>query len=262
MTLTASPSAPADAPVPAPAPAPTAYDEPDGVAARGTVVVLTGRGETPAAYARLGRRLAADAYRVRVVATDLDDLAGVERVVAELLATPAPDGAVQPRVLLGSDAGANVASRLAARRPELVDALVLAGVVLPRELPAATDAWDDELEARSACPAYRRVIGEDDGFARGRLGDALPAEVSGDALFAGSLPTLVVHGDADPLTPVDDVVSLVADGANVRTAVVAGGRHDVLNDVNHRSAAATVVLFLESLRLGADLPTIVAPAAP
>ena len=52
----------------------------------------------------------------------------------------------------------------------------------------------------------------------------------------------------------------VADGSRARAAVVAGGRHDVLNDVDHRSVAATVVLFLESLRRGADLPTIEAPA--
>jgi hypothetical protein len=35
-----------------------------------------------------------------------------------------------------------------------------------------------------------------------------------------------------------------------------GGRHDVLNDALHRTAAATVVLFLERLRLSADLPPI------
>lgn len=255
MTLTASPRTLLS---------PTTYDEPDGVAARATLVVLTGRGETPAGYARLGRRLAADAYRVRVVATDLDDLDAVEAAVVDALGGAAPDDVVRPRVLLGSDAGANVAARLAGRRSDLVDALVLAGVVLPGPGAAAADgpstSWDDELETRSACPAYRRVIGEDTGFVRGALETDLPAEVAGDDLFAGDLPTLVLHGEADPLTPVDDVLSLVADGSRARAAVVAGGRHDVLNDVDHRSVAATVVLFLESLRRGADLPTIVAPA--
>jgi hypothetical protein len=37
---------------------------------------------------------------------------------------------------------------------------------------------------------------------------------------------------------------------------IAGGRHDVLNDVTHRTVAATIILFLERLRLGADLPEI------
>ena len=35
-----------------------------------------------------------------------------------------------------------------------------------------------------------------------------------------------------------------------------GGRHDVLNDALHRTAAATVVLFLERLRLSPELPAI------
>ncbi|GAB3075427.1 alpha/beta hydrolase [Nocardioides zeae] len=256
MTLTASPRSLLS---------PTTYDEPAGVAARATLVVLTGRGETPAGYARLGRRLSADAYRVRVVATDLGDLDAVEAAVTDALGGTAPDDVVRPRVLLGSDAGANVAARLAGRRPDLVDALVLAGVVLPGPRTAPSTAapaarWDDELETRSACPAYRRVIGEDSDFVRGALEAELPGEVAGDDLFTGDLPTLVLHGEADPLTPVDDVLSLVADGSRARAAVVAGGRHDVLNDVDHRSVAATVVLFLESLRRGADLPTIVAPA--
>lgn len=46
----------------------TEYDDhfaPQGLRVRGTVVVVPGRGETRATYGRLGRRLAADAYRVR-----------------------------------------------------------------------------------------------------------------------------------------------------------------------------------------------------
>jgi hypothetical protein len=49
-----------------------AYDEPAGVAARGTVLVAAGRGETVEVYGRFGRRIAADGYRVRV----LPDVAG------------------------------------------------------------------------------------------------------------------------------------------------------------------------------------------
>jgi hypothetical protein len=36
---------------------------------------------------------------------------------------------------------------------------------------------------------------------------------------------------------------------------IADGRHDAFNDITHRTAA-TVILFLERLRLGADLPPI------
>jgi hypothetical protein len=41
-----------------------------------------------------------------------------------------------------------------------------------------------------------------------------------------------------------------------RLVTIAGGRHDVLNDVTHRTVAATIVLFLERLRLGAKMPEI------
>ncbi|MEV4800143.1 hypothetical protein AB0K18_09005 [Nonomuraea sp. NPDC049421] len=43
------------------------HHAPEGLRTRGTVIVVPGRGETRATYARLGARLAYDAYRVRVV---------------------------------------------------------------------------------------------------------------------------------------------------------------------------------------------------
>jgi len=66
---------------------------------------------------------------------------------------------------------------------------------------------------------------------------------------------LVLHGTADVVTPVEDAIGPYAGRARIR--LVEGGRHDILNDLSHRSVAATIVLFLESLRLGADLPDIV-----
>ncbi len=74
------------------------------------------------------------------------------------------------------------------------------------------------------------------------------------------MPTLVVHGSDDPLTPLEDAVAPFRGAPSTRVLVVEGGRHDVLNDVTHRSVAATIVLFLERLKLGADLPEIIRPA--
>ena len=45
----------------------TDHQAPPGLRTRGTVIVVPGRGEGSATYQRFGRRLAADAYRVRVV---------------------------------------------------------------------------------------------------------------------------------------------------------------------------------------------------
>ena len=238
---------------------PTAWDEPEGVAPRGTLVVLTGRGETAAAYGRFGRRIAADAYKVRVVELDLDDLSAATERVHELLRDPSLPA---PRVLVGTDAGATYAAVLAQDGQHAIDGVVLAGLALPGEAASAEQSWDDELETRTACPAHRRVISEDTSFERGSLHRDLPAVWAGFRPRPSGLPTLVVHGSADPLTPVDHALAPFRGAPSVQTWVVEGGRHDVLNDVTHRSVAATIVLFLERLRLGTDLPTIVRQVAP
>lgn len=233
-----------------------AWDEPEGVAARGTLVVLPGRGETAAAYGRFGRRISADAYRVRVVHPGRGGLAEVRAAVAEVLAD---ETLPAPLVLVGSDTGAAYATVLAVET-ERVDAVVLAGLVLPG--PAAgtgeqTGDWEGELEARTACPAHRRVLSEDPGFERGALAAPLPAGWDELRLAPSGKPTLVVHGSADPLTSSQDAFEPFRGVPRARLRLVVGGRHDVLNDVSHRSVAATVVLFLESLKLGGDLPVIV-----
>ena len=227
-----------------------AWDEPTGATPRGTVVVLTGRGETPRAYERLGRRLSADAYKVRAVVVDLDDLDATRAVVQDLLDDQALPS---PRVLLGSDAGATLA---AAWADDLaVDGAVVAGRALPGS--TAVLGWEGELEARSACPVHRSRLVDEEVLRPGALGRDLPASWEGPRLSAPVTPTLVIHGTADPVTPVEDAVAPYDGSPQVVVRLVEGGRHDVLNDVSHRSVAATVVLFLESLRLGSDLPAVV-----
>lgn len=255
--MTSTLAAPTSAPAPSHLAAPvSAWDEPEGVAARGTLVALTGRGETAAAYGRFGRRISADAYRVRVVTVDLDDLGAAHEEVHALLAD---DSLPAPRVLVGADTGATFASVLAQGGQHALDGLVLAGIALPGASTSetSTQSWDAELETRTACPAHRRVITEDRGFDRGALGRELPQAWDDFAPAPSGLPTLVVHGRGDPLTPVADALAPFRDHPATQTWVVEGGRHDVLNDVTHRSVAATVVLFLERLKLGSDLPGIV-----
>ena len=237
-----------------PATSTAAWDEPEGVAARGTVVVLTGRGESAAAYGRLGRRISADAYRVRVVELDLDDLGGAREAVRDLLVDPDLPG---PRVLLGTDTGATFGAVLAEGGQHALDGVVLAGLALPGASGAPAGDWDAELETRTACPAHRRVLDADPAFTRGSLRRDLPAAWDGYVPTPSGLPTLVLHGSDDPLTPVEAALAPFRGAPLVHTHVVEGGRHDVLNDVSHRSVAATVVLFLERLRLGADLPVVV-----
>src|SRR5579859_5309156 len=129
------------------------WTEPDGVAVRGTLVVIPGRGEQPAHYERFGRRISADGYRVHAVADPTADAELASAQVAEQLAGPAP------RVLVGSDTGALFAVGLAAAgQIPGIDALVLAGLPAvngaPSAGPAAT-SWDEELDSRTACPTHR-----------------------------------------------------------------------------------------------------------
>ena len=99
------------------------WTEPDGIAVRGTLVVIPGRGEQPAHYERFGRRISADGYRVHAVTDPTVDAELTASQVADQLAGPAP------RVLVGSDTGALFAAGLAAsgQVPGL-DAIVLAGL--------------------------------------------------------------------------------------------------------------------------------------
>jgi len=246
-------SDPQTTPTPAPTTSAIAFDEPAGVAARGTLILLTGRGESAAAYGRFGRRISADAYKVRVVEVDLDDLGATHDRVHTLLAD---DTLPAPRVLVGTDTGATYAAVLAQDGQHDADAVVLAGLALPGEA-TADQGWDEELETRSACPAHRRVLSEDTAFERGALQRDLPSAWTGYRPGPSGRPTLVLHGSDDPLTPVDAALAPFRGAPATQTWVVEGGRHDVLNDVTHRSVAATIVLFLERLKLGADLPVIV-----
>ncbi|WP_062645740.1 alpha/beta hydrolase [Streptomyces maremycinicus] len=235
------------------------YHGPEGLRVRGTVVVVPGRGETRATYARFGRRLAADAYRVRVV--DGPDLAtedpaaapdGFAARIAEAVGSTAPEGeAVRPVVLVGADSGAAAIAALlgrgagaAAGRP---DALVVAG--LPGRTAGAVESWDDELAIRTSCPAHRGVLTDDPQVRRGALDDALP-----DALLTAAhegeidVPVLFLVGDADPLADHEALARTAKSQPRARLSVVHGAHHDVLNDLQHRSAAGEVVSFLETLR--------------
>ncbi|AGZ42718.1 alpha/beta hydrolase [Actinoplanes friuliensis] len=237
------------------------FDEPEGINPRGTVIVAAGRGETGQAYARLGRRLAADGYRVRVlpdVTTDLTaSLAHAEKVLVD-------DALPGPKVIAGSDTGALFALALAGRHVPGLDAVILAGIPVPVATGGSVDliGWEAEVEARTACPNHQRLLG--DGGARpGALFSApIPTELielAGDG--SGGLPALGLHGSADLVSPLGQARDLYPSGGSARLVAIEGGRHDVLNDVTHRTVAALIVLFLERLRLGTDLPLIARPAA-
>jgi alpha-beta hydrolase superfamily lysophospholipase len=236
----------------------TDYHPPMGLRTRGTVVVVPGRGETRATYRRLGSRLAADAYRVRVVDPPSIDAVDLSSSLAALAGSlegaldgaASDDGLVRPLVIVAADSGAAAVAALLARGDRLAswwpDAVVLAG--LPGHSAATSGAgWEDELEARTSCAVHRGVLAEH--AQRGTLDTPLPDALL-DAAYAGALdlPQLILVGDADPLADRPALARTAASLARARLSVVRGAHHDVLNDQQHRSVAAEVVTFLEALR--------------
>jgi pimeloyl-ACP methyl ester carboxylesterase len=241
----------------------TSWTEPEGLNPRGTIVVIPGRGERPDVYERFGRRLSSDAYRVHAVASPVEDAALTEKQIESLRAGP------KPFVLAGSDTGALFAIGLVASGRVQADALVLAG------LPTATapagggataenaaraaesdGSWEAELEARTACPTHRgRLAGPV--LRRGALYEPVPdgwAEAAD--LKAAALPVLGIHGAVDPVSPLGAAREKYAAAPHAELVSITDGRHDAFNDITHRTAAATIILFLERLRLGTDLPPI------
>ncbi|MEU6845307.1 alpha/beta hydrolase [Streptomyces sp. NPDC046716] len=228
------------------APAATAHSwrPPAPIAPRGTLVVLPGRGEHGPVYERFGRRLSADGYVVHALDTTPEhDAADILLAVAGVLGT-AP---AAPVVLVGSDTGALQALNAAARAGGEVP---LAGLVLAGTASAAGGEaldWDAELTARTSCPTHRQKLNEDAEFGRGRLTDALPVHLL-TADGAPAVPVLLLHGGADPLTPLEEARALARRLPRADFGVVRDGVHDVLNDASHRTTAAAVVQWLERLR--------------
>ncbi|MEK2494457.1 alpha/beta fold hydrolase [Kitasatospora purpeofusca] len=250
-------------PVPLTGPSSGVWEPAAGVTVRGTLLLLPGRGEHPGVYARFGRRLAFDGYRVVVPAVPVAGSVPLDRVdlagpVAEARGS-APPGT--PVVLAGSDTGALLA--LAAARQAAPDGLLLVGlptaVASPDSPDTADSKWTDELVARTSCPAHRGLLAADPDFRPGALAEDVPADLARaaeDAAAAGpsdGVPVLVVHGSADPVSP-PATARRFAGRLAADLVLVADGRHDALNDAAHRSVAAAVVQWLERLRGGPHLP--------
>jgi pimeloyl-ACP methyl ester carboxylesterase len=207
--------------------------------ARGTVLVLPGRGDTPAYYRRLSARLAADGYRVRVAA---DTVSSVEDVVAVSAA-----GNDALAVVIGVDTSAGLLATALADGLVAPAGAVFAGTAVPGgERPAG----EEEVAARSACPVFRGLTESEtaEAFVDSAVEPVWPGAAPRPAAGA-RVPVLVLHGEADALAPLADVLPLVDDW-DAEVVTVRGGLHDVLNDVHHRSVAAEIVTFLERLRAG------------
>jgi alpha-beta hydrolase superfamily lysophospholipase len=234
--------------------APTSWDNPETVAARGTIIVIPGRGEHAALYQRFGARFAFDGYRVRAVSDPTRDPSAVVDGIAELLDDPTLPA---PRVVVGSDGGALFAVVLAATTDLPIDAIVLVGLPTRATSQSSVVDWDAELDQRTACSAHRARLSGDGAVQHGALAVDLPSNWFEQAKLANvGVPVLGIHGADDSVSPLGAVRAEYESASDATLVSIANGKHDALNDATHRTAAATIVLFLERLRLGADLPAI------
>ncbi len=228
----------------------TQFFEPDGIAARGTLIVLPSAGETAAVYQRFARRLSFDAYRVVIAvggeleaATLLEDL--------EL---------VRPVVLVGVGTGAFAATGLANATDQNVDAVILAGIPAVAQNSVSEDTHQvlkivsvaglPQITQRTACPNHQRILSQLD--SQQELQDT-------DFMLPQSpitVPSLAFHGAADELNPVASALDSYSRIGIDQVITISGGLHDILNDITHRSVAASIVLFLEQLRVAEQTPQL------
>ncbi len=209
---------------------------------RGHVIVLPGRGEGAGLYERLGSRLSYDGYTVTIL--DLPPLADIDAAwLARADLGEAADEA-GPVTLVGSDSGARLAAHLAGRLG--IGAAVLAGIG-GADLAADSGSDAGRIATRSSCPLYRGRLasGGADLTAPGaqRFSPEVTALLTETVL---DVPVLAIHGEDDPITPLERALPAyraVAPEAEIVTVV--GGLHDILNDVTHRSVSAEIVEFLE-----------------
>lgn len=64
------------------------------------------------------------------------------------------------------------------------------------------------------------------------------------------VPTLAVHGTADPIAPVGAVREYAQQIECLQLKEFAGGRHDILNEAMHRDVAAAVIEFVDASTAG------------
>jgi 2-polyprenyl-6-methoxyphenol hydroxylase-like FAD-dependent oxidoreductase len=239
------------------------FTAPAGLRIRGTVLVVPGRGETTDTYQRFGRRIAGEAYTVRVLPQppSADSTNAALRQLADALDSALPDELNRPLILVGTDAGAATLSALIAEEsPDASwwpDAVVLAGLPGYGTHDLEGD-WESELNVRTHCPTHRGVLTEDSDVSRGTLSAALADNLL-DLTYGSTVdvPHLLLIGDSDPLADRDALAGAAKSLPAARLSVVHSAHHDVLNDLQHRSVAAEIVTFLEMVRNGTPLQPIV-----
>jgi alpha-beta hydrolase superfamily lysophospholipase len=157
-----------------------------------------------------------------------------------------------PLVAAGHSFGAVVTLSRALDAPDRYRAAVVSGSPLTPvpQLAEADSALDLELGWLSADEFYLDAMENDPLAFADADGVALARELThawsrfGNDLPDLAVPTLAVHGTDDPVADIGGVRAY-ADQIDALTLIeIAGGRHDILNDVEHRRVAELIADFV------------------
>ena len=195
--------------------------------------------------------MSVDAYRVHAVADPVDDAAAAEEQIKRLLDGPKPFvwpiGHRSP-VAIGLAAWADTGGRAAAGGAATADderAAAGTGTPSSRHGPhAPPTAGGGPPRSCSAARCTSRCP---------RAGSRRPTSARSACRCSDCTePSTRSACSARP-------ASSMPRRRRAELVSIADGRHDAFNDITHRTAAATIVLFLERLRAGAALPLIAVP---
>ncbi len=112
--------------------------------------------------------------------------------------------------------------------------------------------WSLLSEIDHKHPAYRQLLGYDPGFPAEEMSGLLKTDVS-PITFASKddPPTLIIHGDADSVVPIEHAIRLRSAlekvGADSELFVVEGGEHNVAGGGGADAAARATEFFKEHL---------------
>jgi acylglycerol lipase len=254
---------------------------PDGDVAGIAVFCHGGFGEHLGLYEPLARRLTADGIAFhaldaighgrsdgeRDLLLSWDDYVDDARTLANLARAQHPG---RPLILMGHSGGGLAALLLAQRSPALGDALAVSApsaVPIPwvaAELESRHEAVEspDPTEVFSTRPDYVHALLHDPLVNRGPLPrrtiEALittwPEVAAAVADGRPSIPVLIVHGDNDPVVPIEGSRALVTQLPQATLHEVPGDLHDVLNEHDREAVHEVVADFVRAQVRLASVP--------
>ncbi|MDY6871569.1 MAG: alpha/beta fold hydrolase [Actinomycetota bacterium] len=230
---------------------------------RAAVVFLHGFGEHTGLYHRYG--FALNAAAIDLFAVDqfghglspgtrgdfgsIADSSALAALLTDVARRERPD---IPVIAQGHSFGSVVTLVRLLDEPDRYAAGVISGAPLVPvpELLDADSAFNLEPGWLSADPFYLDALDNDPLAFVDADGTALSRELDwawdrfGAALPALTVPTLAVHGEADPIAQIGAVRAYAEQITSLRLIAYPGARHDILNETVHRDVAADIVAFI------------------